>query len=60
MSYKVKELINILKKYNPQARVVLKGEYDRDSDEQDYDYLYCVGWVYKEDGSNDKTAVVLS
>ena len=40
MSYKVKELINILKQYNPQARVVLKGEYDRDSDEQDYDYLY--------------------
>jgi hypothetical protein len=60
MSYKVKELINILKEYNPQARVVLKGEYDRDSDEQEYDYLYSVNWVYKEDGSNDKTVVVLS
>jgi len=58
MSYKVKELINTLKQYNPQARVVLKGEYDMDSDIQDYDYLYSVNWVYKKDGRNDKEVVL--
>ena len=38
----VKELINQLKSYNPQARVVVNNG----SDDEDWGYLYRVGWVY--------------
>ena len=46
---KVKELIDELKSYNPQARVIVNsGGRDRWtdwSDRDDWDYLSQVGWV---------------
>ena len=54
---KVKELIDKLKSYNPQARVVVdKGDYHT----VEYSYIYDVGWVYKEGEPNNKDLVELS
>ena len=55
---KVKELIKILKSYNPDARVV--AEYRDDDDEISLDYLYRVDWRYDEDGKTNKNYVVIS
>ena len=55
---KVKELIKILKSYNPDARVV--AEYRDDDDEISLDYLNCVDWKYDEDGKTNKNYVVIS
>ena len=51
---KVKELINQLKSYNPQARVIVN-----DGDD-DWSYLYRVGWSYDDDGETNKNLVKLS
>ena len=54
---KVKELIDKLKSYNPQARVVVdKGDYD----DVEYSYIYDVGWVYEENGDTNDKLVELS
>ena len=50
---KVKELIDKLKSYNPQARVIVPNEDD------DWSYLYQVGWSY-EDGETNKNLVKLN
>ena len=50
---KVKELIRQLKSYNPQARVIVN---DRDDD---WSYLYQVGWSYDDDGETNKNLVKL-
>jgi hypothetical protein len=55
---KVKELIKVLKSYNPDARVV--AEYRDDDDEISLDYLYRVDWRYDEDGKTNKNYVVIS
>ena len=56
---KVKELIKVLKSYNPDARVV--AEYrDDDDDEISLDYVYRVDWRYDEDGKTNKNYVVIS
>ena len=52
---KVKELINQLKSYNPQARVVV----DKGDDDVEYSYIDNVGWAY-EDGETNKNLVKLS
>jgi len=53
---KVKELIDKLKSYNPQARVVVdKGDYD----DVEYSYIHDVGWVYEDEETN-KNLVELS
>jgi hypothetical protein len=51
---KVKELISKLKSYNPQARVIINDG----SSEDDWSYLYQVGWSY-DDGKMNKTLVKL-
>ena len=51
---KVKELIDKLKAYNPQARVIVN-----DGDD-DWSYLYQVGWSYDDDGETNKNLVKLS
>ena len=45
---KVKELIDLLKSYNPQARVIVNDG----SNEDDWSYLYKVGWSYDFRGVN--------
>ena len=50
---KVKELIDKLKSYNPQARVIVPNKDD------DWSYLYQVGWSY-EDGETNKNLVKLN
>ena len=56
---KVKELIKVLKSYNPDARVV--AEYrDDDDDIPQMDYLNFVDWKYDEDGKTNKNYVVIS
>jgi len=50
---KVKELIDKLKSYNPQARVIVPDKDD------DWSYLYQVGWSY-EDGETNKNLVKLN
>tara|TARA_R100000900_G_scaffold135234_1_gene112732 strand:- start:455 stop:628 length:174 start_codon:yes stop_codon:yes gene_type:complete len=55
---KVKELIKILKSYNPDARVV--AEYRDEDDEVSLDYLNFVDWRYDEDGETNKNYVVIS
>ena len=50
---KVKELIDQLKSYNPQARVIVPDKDD------DWSYLYQVGWSY-EDGETNKNLVKLN
>ena len=50
---KVKELINQLKSYNPQARVIVPDNDD------DWSYLYRVGWSYDDDGETNKNLVEL-
>jgi len=55
---KVKELIKVLKSYNPDARVV--AEYRDDDDEISLDYLSRVDWRYDEDGKTNKNYVVIS
>ena len=50
---KVKELIRQLNGYNPQARVIVN---DRDDD---WSYLYQVGWSYDDDGKTNKNLVKL-
>ena len=53
---KVKELIDKLKSYNPQARVVV----DKGDDDVEFSYIYDVGWVYEENGdTNDKLVETL-
>ena len=52
---KVKELISKLKSYNPQARVIINDG----SSEDDWSYLYQVGWSY-DDGKTNKNLVKLS
>ena len=53
---KVKELIRQLNGYNPQARVIVNdGEGD-----DDWSYLYRVGWSYDDDGKTNKNLVKLS
>jgi len=48
---KVKELIEKLKNYNPQARVVV----DKGVNDVEYSYIYDVGRAYEENGDiNDK------
>jgi len=54
---KVKELIKELKSYNPQARVIINGG---SSDEDDFSYLYQVGWSYDEEGFTNNDLVKLS
>jgi len=60
---KVKELIDELKSYNPQARVIVNsGGRDRwtgSSDRDDWDYLSQVGWVYEKNGETNKNLVKL-
>ena len=56
----VKELIAILKSYNPKARVVVEMSRNDDDDEMDYDYLYRVDWRYDDDGKTNKNFVVIS
>ena len=51
---KVKELIDKLKSYNPQARVIVN-----DGDD-DWSYLYQVRWSYDDDGKTNKDLVKLS
>ena len=51
---KVNELINQLKRYNPQARVIVNDEDD------DWSYLYRVGWSYDDDGKTNKNLVKLN
>jgi hypothetical protein len=54
---KVKELIDKLKSYNPQARVVV----DKGDDDVAFSYLYDVGWVYDDDdGETNKNLVELT
>ena len=53
---KVKELIDKLKSYNPQARVVV----DKGDDAVEFSYIYDVGGVYKEGEPNNKDLVELS
>jgi len=53
---KVKELIDKLKSYNPQARVVV----DKGDDDVEYSYIYDVGWVYEENGDTNDKLVELS
>ena len=55
---KVKELIQKLKSYNPDARVV--AEYRDDDDEVSLDYLNFIDWKYDEDGKTNKNYVVIS
>ena len=50
---KVKELIDKLKSYNPQARVIVPDKDD------DWSYLYQVGGSY-EDGETNKNLVKLN
>ena len=50
---KVKELIDELRSYNPQARVIVPDKDD------DWSYLYRVGWSY-EDGETNKNLVKLN
>ena len=52
---KVKKLIDKLKSYNPQARVIVN---DGDGID-DWSYLYQVGWSY-EDGETNKNLVKLN
>ena len=54
---KVKELIKELKSYNPQARVIING--GGSSDEDDFSYLYHIGWVYDEEGLTNHDLVKL-
>ena len=51
---KVKELIRELKSYNPQARFIVPNEDD------DWSYLYQVGWSYDDDGKTNKNLVKLN
>ena len=51
---KVKELIDKLKSYNPQARVIVN-----DGDD-DWSYLYQVGWSYDDDGETNKNLVKIN
>ena len=53
---KVKELIDKLKSYNPQARVVV----DKGNDDVEFSYIYDVGWVYEENGDTNDKLVELS
>ena len=53
---KVKELIDKLKSYNPQARVVV----DKGDDAVEFSYIYDVGWVYEENGDTNDKLVELS
>jgi hypothetical protein len=53
----VKELIKELKSYNPQARVIINGG---SSDEDDFSYLYRVGWSYDDDGKTNNNLVKLA
>ena len=53
---KVKELIDKLKSYNPQARVVV----DKGREDVEYSYLYNVDWVYEENGDTNDKLVELS
>ena len=53
---KVKELIDKLKSYNPQARVVV----DKGDDDVEYSYIYDVGWVYEKNGDTNDKLVELS
>ena len=53
---KVKELIRQLNGYNPQARVIVN---DGDGDD-DWSYLYRVGWSYDDDGETNKNLVKLN
>jgi len=53
---KVKELIDKLKSYNPQARVVV----DKGDDDVEFSYIYDVGWVYEENGDTNDKLVELS
>ena len=53
---KVKELIDKLKSYNPQARVVV----DKGDDVVEYSYIYDVGWVYEENGDTNDKLIELS
>ena len=56
----VKQLIGELKHYNPQARVIVNTGYDNDTAEQDYDYIYHIGWSYRPNGDTNKDLVVLN
>jgi hypothetical protein len=58
MAFKVKELIVRLKQYNPEARVVL--QHYNGTQEDDYEYLYDVGWKYEDNGDTNHKEVVLS
>ena len=53
---KVKELIDKLKSYNPQARVVV----DKGDEDVEFSYIYDVGWVYEENGDTNDKLVELS
>ena len=53
---KVKELIDQLKSYNPQARVVV----DKGNNDVEFSYIYDVGWVYEENGDTNDKLVELS
>jgi len=53
---KVKELIDKLKSYNPQARVVV----DKGNNDVEFSYIYDVGWVYEENGDTNDKLVELS
>ena len=56
---KVKELINQLKSYNPQARVIVNNG-DRDYDGHlEWDYVRNVNWLYEADGETNKNLVKL-
>ena len=56
---KVKELINQLKRYNPQARVIVPDQNMADDEDDDWSYLYRVGWSYDDDGKTNKNLVKL-
>jgi hypothetical protein len=53
---KVKELIDKLKSYNLQARVVV----DKGDEDVEFSYIYDVGWVYEENGDTNDKLVELS
>ena len=57
---KVKELIDKLKSYNPQARVVVDTGDRDDDDNVEWNYIGSVNWVYNDNGDKDERFIELS
>ena len=57
---KVKELIDKLKSYNPQARVVVDTGDRDDDDNVEWNYIGSVNRVYNDNGDKDERFIELS